>query len=298
MSSRNNSSSRDWRWGVLFASPWILGFASFLVVPLLSSFYYGFTNFSILKAPEWIGLSNYIELAKDEVFHISIQNTFFYVATAVPLGTVMAILLAMLLNAKVGGQALYRTLFFIPSLMPMVALAMLWLWVFNGEYGLLNEGLRFLGMKSPPNWLGDPTFAKWTLVVIGIWGTGHAMVIYLAGLQDIPVALYEAAELDGAKNWAKIKHITLPMLSPVILFNVIMGVIGAVQVFAIPYVMFPGGAPSRSTMFMATYLYDNAFRFQRMGYASAMGWVMFVITLLLTLAAQKISDKHVHYDRG
>lgn len=290
--------NRDWKWGVLFALPWILGFATFLVIPLFSSFFYSFTNFSILKAPEWIGLQNYSELAKDEVFHISIQNTFFYVATAVPLGTVIAIMLAMLLNAKVGGQALYRTLFFIPSLMPMVALAMLWLWVFNGEYGLLNEGLRAVGIQNPPNWLGDPNSAKWTLVVIGVWGTGHSMVIYLAGLQDVPVALYEAAELDGAKSWAKIKHITLPMLSPVILFNVIMGVIGSVQIFAIPYVMFPGGAPARSTMFMATYLYDNAFRFQRMGYASAMGWVMFVITLLLTLAAQKISDKHVHYDRG
>jgi multiple sugar transport system permease protein len=144
--------------------------------------------------------------------------------------------------------------------------------------------------------MGDPTWAKWTLILISIWGCGQAMVIYLAGLQDVPVSLYEAAELDGAKVWAKTINVTLPMISPVILFNVVMGIIGSLQIFAVPYVMFPGGAPARSTYFYSSYLYDNAFQYQRMGYASAMGWVLFIITLALTLIALKLSEKHVHYE--
>jgi multiple sugar transport system permease protein len=208
----------------------------------------------------------------------------------------MAILLALLLNTKVRGMAFYRTIFYIPSLVPMVALGVLWLWVFNGEYGLLNEFLRAIGIKNPPNWLGDPAWSKTTLVLIAMWGAGNAMVIYLAGLQDVPVSLYEAADLDGASGWAKTRNVTLPMISPVILFNVVMSVIGSIQVFAVPYVMFPGGAPARSTYFFTTYLFDNAFRYQRMGFASAMGWIMFLITLALTYLALRFSSKHVHYE--
>lgn len=283
--------------GWLFALPWVIGFGGFLVYPLIASLYYSFTNFSILKQPRFIGLSNYLELFSDSLFHTSLLNTLLYVAAAVPLSTVLAVALALLLNSKVKGLALWRTLFYIPSLVPMVALGMLGLWIFNGEYGLLNEYLRRAGSPTP-NWLSDPFWAKVTLVLMAMWGGGNAMVIYLAGLQDIPVSLYEAAELDGAKNSAKVRHVTIPMLSPVILFNVIMGIIGGLQIFAVAYVMFPDGAPARSTYFVTSYLFDNAFRFQRMGYASAMGWVMFLITLGLTILAQRISDKHVHYDRS
>lgn len=281
----------------LFAAPWIIGFLLFMAYPLISSFYFSFTNYSVLKPAKWVGLSNYQELFTDEIFFTCLSNTAFYVVGAVPLGTVMAIALALLLNSKVKGLAVYRTLFFLPSLVPMVALGTLFLWVFNGDYGLMNAGLKTIGI-TPPNWLGDPSWAKWTLILIAMWGCGNAMIIYLAGLQDVPVSLYEAADLDGAKAWAKTKNVTLPMLSPVILFNVIMGMIGSIQVFAVPYVMFPGGAPARSTYFFAAYLYDNAFQFQRMGYASAMGWVMFVITLTLTLVSMKLSEKHVHYEGG
>jgi multiple sugar transport system permease protein len=281
--------------GVLFAMPWILGFCVFLAYPLVSSLYYSFTNFSVLRPPHWIGVENYKELLGDEVFHIALKNTFVFALGAVPLATVAAIGLAMLLNTKVRGMSFYRTIFFVPSLVPMVALGVLWLWVFNGEYGLLNEGLRTIGFH-PPNWLSDPDWAKWTLVIISVWGCGNAMVIYLAGLQDVPVSLYEAAEIDGAKAWAKTRHVTIPMISPVILFNVIMAMIGSLQTFALPYVMFPGGQPARSTYFFAMYLYDNAFLFQRMGYASSMGWVMFAITLTLTVVALKVSEKHVHYE--
>lgn len=287
---------RDLRVGLLFASPWILGFAIFLAYPVLASLYYSFTNFSILRPPQVIGVQNYQELAGDSVFHQALGNTFIYVLGAVPLSTVIAICLAMLLNTKVRGMSYYRTIFFLPSLVPMVALGTLFLWIFNGDYGLLNEAMRTVGFDQPPNWLGNPSYSKWTLVLISMWGSGQAMVIYLAGLQNVPISLYEAADLDGAKFWAKTRSVTLPMISPVILFNVIMGIIGALQVFAVPYVMFPGGAPARSTYFIASYLFDNAFQYQRMGYASAVGWVMFLITLTLTILALKVSERHVHYE--
>lgn len=286
---------RDARIGLLFAAPWILGFGTLMAYPILASLYYSFTNFSVLRPPKWIGLSNYHELAGDSVFRGSLWNTLLYVAGAVPLGTVIAIALAMLLNAKVRGMPAYRTFFFLPTLVPLVAQATIFLWVFNGQYGLVNAALHQFGVGEP-NWTGDPTWAKITLVLIAVWGCGQAMVIYLAGLQNVPVSLYEAADLDGARAWAKTRHITLPMISPVILFNVVMAIIGSVQVFAVPEVMFPGGAPARSTYMFAMVLYDNAFGYQRMGYASAMGWVMFVIILGLTMLSLRLADRHVHYE--
>ncbi len=286
---------RDARVGILFAMPWIMGFLIFMAYPLVASLVTSFTNFSILRPPSFIGIDNYKELFHDQVFYKSLGNTLLYVLGAVPLTTVAAIALALLLNTKVKGMSFYRTMFFLPTLVPMVALGTLFLWVFNGDYGLLKAGFAKVHMSSP-NWLGDPAWSKWTLILISMWGCGQAVVIYLAGLQDVPVSLYEAAELDGAKAWAKTKNVTLPMISPVILFNVVMGIIGALQIFAVPYIMFPNGAPARSAYFYAMYLYDNAFQYQRMGYASAMGWVLFLITLTLTLIALKLSNKHVHYE--
>jgi multiple sugar transport system permease protein len=286
---------RDGRVGLLFAMPWILGFLAFQTYPLVASLCYSFTNFSILRQPKFVGFANYQELASDEVFTGALKNTMLYVLGAVPISTIVAIALALLLNTKVKGMALYRTLFFLPSLVPQVALGTLFSWIFNGDYGLLNELLRKVGL-NPPSWMSDPAWAKWTLVLIAGWGCGQAMIIYLAGLQGVPVALYEAAELDGAKLWQKTKSVTLPMLSPVILFNAIMAIIGSLQVFAVPFVMFPAGAPARSTYMFTMYLFDNAFKFQRMGYASAMGWIMFAITLVFTVIAIRISDRHVHYE--
>lgn len=305
--------NRDARIGILFALPWILGFLIFLTYPLVASLLASFTNFSILRPPKMIGASNYVELMHDKVFWQSLSNTLLYVLGAVPLTTVAAILMALLLNTKVKGMSFYRTMFFLPTLVPMVALGTLFLWFFNGDYGLLkpppwvNHGFDWLNKTvlihahyqvPPPGWLTDPFWSKWTLILISIWGCGQAMVIYLAGLQDVPVSLYEAAELDGARTVAKTLHVTLPMISPVILFNVVMAIIGSIQIFAVPYVMFPGGGQARSAYFYAMYLYDNAFQYQRMGYASAMGWVLFLITLALTLIALKLSEKHVHYEAG
>lgn len=287
--------AKDARVGILFALPWILGFLIFTSYPLVASLYYSFTNYSILRPPSVVGLANYRELAGDEVFRKSMANTLIFALASVPLATVAAIGLAMLLNLKVKGMAVYRTMFFLPSLVPQIALGTLFLWVFNGDYGLLNSAVRAVGL-TPPNWLGDPSWSKSTLVMIAVWGCGQAMIIYLAGLQDVPVSLYEAADLDGARLWAKTRHVTLPMISPVILFNVIMGIIGAVQTFAVPMLMFPGGSPARSTYMFAMYLYDNAFQNGRMGYASAMGWVMFLLILALTLVSLRLTERHVHYE--
>jgi multiple sugar transport system permease protein len=283
-------------WAALFfTSPWIIGFFVFLAYPLGASIYYSFCDYSVLKKPLFIGLGNYRDLMADEVFWIALKNTAIYAALALPLGTILAIALALLLNSKVKGLAFYRTIFFLPSLVPMVSLAVLWLWLFNGQYGLVNLGLQQIGITGP-NWLGDPNWSKSALVLLGLWGAGNAMVVYLAGLQDVPQQLYEAANLDGATPWVKTRHVTLPMISPVILFNVVMGMIGTLQVFTVPYIMFPGGSPARSTLFYSVYMFDNAFRFQKMGYASAMGWIMFLIILVLTMTSLKLSEKRVHYE--
>ena len=288
---------KESRAGLLFASPWFIGFGVFLAGPLLSALYFSFCEYSVLKAPVWIGLTNYQNLVQDELFWKSLTNTLLYALFAIPLGTFTALGLAILLNAKVRGQAWYRTFFFLPSLVPAVPLSVLWLWMFNGDYGLINTFLGYLGVKGPA-WLSDPTWSKPALVMMSLWGVGNAMVIYLAGLQEVPKQLYEAADLDGATPWQRTKNVTLPMLSPVILFNVVMAMIGSLQVFTQPYIMFPGGRPDRSTYFYSMYLYDNAFQYLKMGYASAMGWVMFLIILVLTMTALRVSERRVHYEGG
>lgn len=285
---------REKRAGILFASPWFIGFCVFLAYPLCASIYYSFCDYSVLKPPVLIGLANYRDLVQDEVFRQALANTFVYAVMALPMGMITALVLAMLLNAKVPGQTIYRTIFFLPSLVPQVSLAVLWLWLLNGEHGILNGALKLVGIPGP-NWLNDPNWSKPALVIMGLWGVGNAFLIYLASLQDVPQQLIEAADLDGANAWQKTRNVTLPMISPVILFNGIMGIIGTLQVFTVPYIMFPGGAPSRSTYFYTMYLYDNAFRYHKMGYASAMGWIMFLIILALTFASIKLSERHVHY---
>jgi multiple sugar transport system permease protein len=295
---KTNASSRlsrsESRTALLFASPWFIGFCVFLAYPLLASIYYSFCDYSVLRPPVWIGADNYKSLLRDDLFWKSLSNTGIYAFMALPLSAIVALSLALLLNAKARGMAFYRTIFFLPSLVPMVSLAMLWLWIFNGEYGVLNMALAKLHLPTP-SWLSDPAWSKPAMVLMSMWGAGNAMVIYLAGLQDVPQPLYEAAELDGAGWWARTRHVTLPMISPVILFNMIMGIIGTLQVFTVPYIMFPNGQPARSTYFYVMYLYDNAFVYHKMGYACAMGWIMFLIILGLTMLSLKLSERHVHY---
>ena len=280
--------------GLLFASPWLVGFLVFLAYPLLASIYFSFCDYSVLKPPVWIGLDNYRDLVRDELFWTALKNTLLYAVIALPAGMATSIVLAMLLNAKVKGMPVYRTIFFIPSLVPQVSLAVLWLWVLNGEHGVLNAVLAKVGITGP-NWLSDPNWSKPAMVVMSVWGVGNAVLIYLAGLQDVPQQLIEAADLDGANGWQKTRNVTIPMISPVILFNGVMGLIGTLQVFAVPFIMFPGGTPARSTYFYTMYLFDNAFKYQKMGYASAMGWIMFLLVLALTLVSLRLSERHVHY---
>jgi multiple sugar transport system permease protein len=280
--------------GLAFVSPWLIGFGVFQLYPILASLYYSLCDFSVLEPAQFIGLANYAELAGDEVFRKALLNTLYYAALALPLGILLALSIAMLLNTGVGGMTVYRTIYFLPSLIPTVAMAILWLWIFNGEHGILNYVLSLAGLDGP-GWLSSPQWSKPALILLSLWGVGHAMVIYLAGLQDVPQPLYEAADLDGANWWHKIRHVTLPMLSPVILFNLIIAIIGTFQFFAVPFIMAPGGQPARSAYFLAVNLYDSAFAYLRMGYASAMAWVLFLVVLGLSLVALRVSERHVHY---
>jgi len=280
--------------GLLFAAPWILGFSVFLAYPLAASVYYSFTDYSVLREPVFIGAQNYSDLMRDELFWKTLENTLVFALLALPASLVVSVGIALLLNSRVKGMAFYRTAVYIPSLVPMIALAMIWLWMFNGERGLVNELLGGVGIKAP-NWIGDPSWSKPALALIALWGIGNAVVIYLAGLQDVPQSLYESAELDGATPWKKTRFVTLPMISPVIQFNLIMGIIAALQIFAVPYVMFPNGSPARSTYFYTMYLFDNAFRYQKMGYACAMGWILFLLIFALTMIALRATEKRVHY---
>ena len=285
--------------GLAFISPWMIGFCLFMAVPIGLSLYFSFCDFSNTSRalpPVYIGLGNYRELMGDEIFWQCVRNTIYYAALVLPLGLIFALGAAILLNGKIFGQSVYRTIIFLPSLVPAVAAAMLWLWLLNDQLGLINLALHKIGISDPPSWLSDPNWSMPALVLMSLWGVGNTVVIYLAGLQDVPRELYEAADIDGATPARKIWHVTLPCISPVIFFNLIMGIIGTLQVFTVPYVMFPGGSPARSTYFYTMYLFDKAFRDLQMGYACAMGWIMFFIILLLTLASVKLSERHVHYE--
>ena len=291
--------------GLLFIGPWIVGFLTFTAYPLLSVVYHSLCDWSVLMPASFVGLANYHDLATDELFWKALSNTFFFAALSIPLGLFVSLFLAILLNFNVPGRQVFRTIFFLPSLVPMICLAVLWQWLLNGDVGLVNDALRPVlhainavtgAHLVAPNWLGDAHYAKLGLVFTGLWGVGQAVVIYLAGLQDVPRPLYEAAEIDGANFLQKTLHITLPVLSPVIYFNTIMALIGSLQVFAVPYVMANGGGgPEQSMLFVATYLYQNAFDYSNMGYACAIGLVLFVIILALTFVATRLSERFIHY---
>lgn len=277
-----------------FLSPWLIGFLGFTIIPVALSLYYSFCDYSLLQPPLFKGFDNYRMLGQDPVFWKALGNTALYALMALPLGMVAALSVAMLLNSKVRGVSIYRTIVFLPSLVPAVASAMLWLWLFNSKLGLINTALMAVGVDNPPGWLTDARWAMSALVLMSFWGIGNTVVIYLAGLQDVPRELYEAAEIDGASNLRQVWHVTLPCLSPVIFFNLIMAIIGSLQVFAIPFIM-TGGGPARATYFYTMYLYDNAFNYLKMGYASAMAWVQLLIVLALTALAAWTSKHWVHY---
>ena len=246
----------------------------FTVGPIIASLGLSFTDYDIMLPPALVGLGNYQEIFADPLFYTSLYNTFYIVFLAVPLSMIAAFGLAMLLNQKVGMMAGYRTAYFIPSIVPAVASAALWLYLLQPQWGLVNGFLETLGIPGP-GWLSSEVWSKPAIILILVWGAGATMIIYLAGLQDIPVSLYEAAEIDGANDWAKFRHVTLPLMTPVIFFTLILGIIGTFQIFSQIFVLTDGmGGPQNSTLVYVMYLYRNAFNFFRMGYASAMAWIL------------------------
>lgn len=288
--------------GLLWVSPWIVGFLAFLALPMGLSLYYSMTDYSILERPLWVGLENYRALWDDPTFWKVMRNTVVYALLSIPLGTATALGLALLLNHDVRGIGVFRTAVFLPTFVPLVAAAMVWMWLFNGDFGLVNQGvraaLRPLGVEfRGPNWLDEAAWNMPALVIISLWMIGRAVVIYLAALQGVPRELYEAGSIDGMSPARRFWHVTAPMISPVILFNVIIAIIDAWQVFAVPYVLTRTiGGPDKAMYFYTHYLYDNAFLFgPKMGYACAMAWIQLMIILGLTAATFVVSKRYVHY---
>jgi len=280
--------------GLAFISPWMVGFLAFTAWPFLRSIQLSFTRYDILRPPKWVGLANYQSLlADDETFRHATWLTLKFAAVSVPLAIVAGVGLALLLNANVKGIAVYRTIFFLPSIVPTVATTAIFVWILNPQIGLVNSLLGSLGIQGPA-WLTDPNWALWSLMMMGLWGVGNSIVIYLAGLKDIPTYLYEASIVDGASSVQRLFKVTLPMLTPVIFFNLVMGVIGALQYFTQAYIMTSGG-PGDSTRFYALYLFDRAWRYSDMGYASAMAWLLFLAVALLTFGLFKTQKRWVHY---
>jgi ABC-type sugar transport system permease subunit/ABC-type glycerol-3-phosphate transport system substrate-binding protein len=276
--------------GLLFVSPWIGGLAVFVLYPITSSVILSFCDYSVLSEARFVGLLNYRDLLTDELFWTALKNTAYYASFALPLGLLTAFFWALMLSSNVRGSGLYRTFVFLPSLTPLVASAMVWLWIFNAQYGVLNHVLSFLtfGLVHHVPWLKEARYAMPSLIFMSLWSVGHTVVIMLAAMQEVPTALYEAADIDGATLLQKVRHITVPAIAPVLYFNSILGIIGVVQVFATPFIMTSGG-PTRSTYFYAMYLYENAFVFLRMGYACAMAWILFLVILGLTGLAMRFA---------
>ncbi|GMK37287.1 spermidine/putrescine ABC transporter permease [Paenibacillus sp. CCS19] len=284
----------------LFISPWLLGFLGLTAGPMLYSLYMSFTDWQIFGDANWVGLSNYKTLFHDKIFWISLWNTLYYTFISVPLGLVFGYLLAVLLNQKVKGLGVFRTIFYLPSIVPAVASSLLWLLVFQPEFGLANAILSYLHLPTS-NWIMSEHMVKPSLIIMSLWGVGGGMVIYLAGLQSVSPSLYEAAEIDGATRWKKFWRITVPMTSNVIFFSLIMGLIGSFQIFTQAFVMTTdasgqNGGPNYASTFYVLYLYNNAFKYFKMGYASALAWVLFLIIILFTFIQFKVFGKKVYYE--
>lgn len=294
--SRWSLARREALWAYAFITPWIIGFLIFTVGPMLASLFFSFTEYDIVTPPRWIGITNYVNLFHDDLFWHSLSVTFKYAVIALPLGLIISYFMAVLLNSKIRGINVWRTVYFLPSVIAGVAVALLWSRIFDPKFGILNPFLAQFGIKGP-GWLSDPQWAVPALVIMSLWSVGGNIIIYLAGLQGVPTDLYDAAKVDGATNWQRFRHVTLPMTTPVIFYNLILGLIGTFQYFTEVYVLTNGtGNPARSTLFYNLYLYQNAFRYFHMGYASTMAWVLFIIVLSFTLLIFRSSDTWVYYE--
>lgn len=288
---------REQRLFYIFIAPWIIGFIVFTLYPLLSSLYLSFTQYDIVNPPKYIGLQNFIDMFHDELFYRSIKATLYYTLVSVPVGLILSICVALLVNQKVPGQRFFRTAIYLPTVVGGVAMSLLWLWILNPDLGILNYLLqKFFNIKGP-QWLLDENWAIPSLILMSFWGVGQGMVIFLASLQGVPSSLYEAALLDGANSWQRFWNVTFPMISPVVLFQLITGIIGSFQVFTQAFVMTQGG-PHYATLFYVYYLYQNAFSNFKIGYASAMAWLLLVSVAILTYIIMKFSNSFVYYEGG
>jgi len=289
---------REFTAGLIFALPWIIGFLAFLVYPMVASMYYSFTRYDLPLTPRWTGLANYIQLLTDDrLFWKSLANSMYLSVVVIPASVVFSLLCAILLNLEIRGQAVWRTIYILPNLMPAVAGAILWSWIMNPQLGLVNNFLKIFGITRGPLWFNSPTWSKPSLIIMQLWGVGGMTIIYLAALQNVPKALYEAAQLDGAGPWKRFTNVTLPMISGVTLFQLITNVIWALGFFTTAYILGGSmGAPQESLLFYGLYLYTLAFEYLRMGYASAMAWVLFVITLVITLITLRTSREYTFYE--
>lgn len=285
--------------GYLYITPWAIGYLLLIVGPVLASLYLSFTQYSIITPPVFIGLANYVKaFTNDALFTKSLGNTFYYVVLNVPLSITSSLLLALFLDQGLRATKLFRTLFFLPSITPVVASVLLWRWIFQPDFGVANYFLSLFGIQGP-QWLASPTWVKPTLIIMGLWGSvgGSQMIVFLAGLQSIPSDLYEAAAIDGASKWTRFRYITLPMLTPSLFFNLILSIIASFRTFTAAYIATEGG-PAYASLFFVLYLFFNAFKFMNMGYASAMAWVLLVVVLLLTLIQFRFSKRWVYYEGG
>ncbi|MGQ9683394.1 MAG: carbohydrate ABC transporter permease [Anaerolineae bacterium] len=280
--------------GLLFVSPWLLGFMMWTLYPLGASLYYSFTRYDLLRPPVFIGLRNFQELfLTDREFRVVVPNTLYYVVLGTPLSVATAFLMANLLNTRIIGRSAFRTIFYFPSIVPATVVAMVWGYLLNPQFGAINSTLRALGLKVIP-FLSSPALAKPTLILIGMWASGYYMVLFLATLQDVPRELHEAAKVDGANALSRFWHITTPFCTPVILFNLVTGFIYGFQDFTMPWLL-TGGGPNQSTNFYALHLFRNAFQYLRMGKASAMAWLLFGFVVLLTFVLFRSSARFVYY---
>jgi multiple sugar transport system permease protein len=286
---------REALWGYLFIAFPVIGFLLFSAGPMLASLYLSFCDYEILTAPRWVGSDNYVRLFSSDPFALkTLWNTVFYFI-GIPIGMALSLGLAMALNQKMRAQGFFRTVYFVPSVCSIVALALLWQWFYNPEYGLVNSAFRSLGWQDPPSWLGEPALVKPALIFMGVWANlGYNMVLFLAALQGVPKSLMEAAEIDGASPWQRFWGVTFPLISPTTFFIAVISLIGGFQNFDQIYVMTRGGPEYASATYMI-YLYQNGFQYFRMGYASAMAWVLAVIIMIITFVQFRVSSRWVHY---
>lgn len=286
--------------GLVFGLPYILGILIFLAYPMVSSLYYSFTRYDIPLEPKWVGVANYVKIfTNDRFFPKALYNSVYLTVIGTPIQLISALFCAMLLNMKIKGQAFWRTIYVLPTLMPAVVTAILWNWILNPNLGIVNNVLKSIGITGPL-WFASPVWSKPSIIIMLTWGVGSMTIIYLAALQGVPVALYEAAELDGAGKWRQFANVTLPMISPVTLFQLITNLVWSLQFFTAAYLIGGGGAtpgaPQGSLLFYGLYLYVTAFEYLKMGYASALAWIMFLISVLVTVVVLKGSSRWTYYD--